>query len=205
MVRTSWLGAIAVASLMLTGCAASAAAPPQSAVSEAPHTMPDGTAMPGSEHAAHGAGDQGAHGPSEAALMVCDGQVVHAVAAILGLEEAAVPTSSWDAPTFACTYDVDGAPLVLSVHDAADAAVGEQHFAELQRSFGDAEEIEGLLGLGMPAFTTGDGIVAFLRDGKTLLVDATALPSGLADGTRTRGEAAYALASAVLVCWVEHD
>ena len=80
------------------------------------------------------------------------------------------------------------APLVLSVHDTPDAAVGEAHFADQQAGL-DAEEIEGLLGLGLRRSLTGDGVVGFLRDGKTLEVDATALPDGLgptAPAPRTR-------------------
>ena len=219
MVRTSWWGTIVVASLLLTGCAAGAAEPVDSPAPEASHTMPDGSEMSGAEHEAHGAehGGQGtehegheaeasaAAEASDAARMVCDGQVVTAVASVLRLDEEVAPTSSWAAPMYSCTYDIDGAPLVLTVHDAADVATGEQHFARLQASLDGAEEIEGLLGLGMPSFTTGEGIVGFLRDGKTLVVDATALPSELADGTRTQDSAAYAIASAVLVCWVQHD
>ncbi len=138
--------------------------------------------------------------------MICAGQVPGVVADVLGLEGDAAPSSSWDEPIFTCTYELDGRPLVLSVHDATDVAQGEAHFAELRESFATAQDIEGLAALGMPSFSTGDGIVAFLRDGKTLVVDATALPDGLGqDGTRTQDQAAYTLASAVLVCWVEHD
>ncbi len=209
MDRRTWLGAAAVASLMLTGCAASAASAPGTPAPEASHTMPDGTEMPGSEHDAHG--PDGAHdshsaeGPSEAAQMICAGQVPAAVAEMLALEGDVSPSSTWDEPTFTCTYDVDGAPLTLSVHDVSDSAEGEAHFAELQESF-DAEKIEGLLGLGMPSFSTGEGVVGFLRDGKTLLVDATALPDALgSDDAQSRHNVAYAVASAVLVCWVDHS
>ncbi|MFD4422067.1 hypothetical protein ACFWN7_11265 [Agromyces sp. NPDC058484] len=206
MERRTWLGAIAVASLLMTGCAASAAEAPESPNPGPSHTMPDGTVMSGSEHEAHDARPENEHGPSEAAQMVCAGQVVTAVAGVLGLEAEVSPTSSWEKPMFTCTYEIDGRPLVLSVHDATDEAEGRAHFADLQNSLDDAEEIEGMAGLGMPSFSTGTGIVAFVRDGKTLLVDATALPSGLgANGSKTQSEAAYALASAVLVCWVEHD
>lgn len=212
MVRTSWLGTVVVASLLLTGCAAGAAEPVESPAPEASHTMPDGSVMTGAEHEGHGTEHEGhetetssATEASEAARMVCDGQVVTAVASVLRLDDEVTPAASWDAPMYSCTYDIDGAPLVLTVHDATDVATGEQHFAELQSSLDGAEEIEGLLGLGMPSFSTGDGVVGFLRDGKTLVVDATALPSELADGTRTQDGAAYAIASAVLVCWVEHD
>lgn len=205
MVRKRWLGAVVVASLLLTGCAASAAEPLSGPSQGASHAMPDGTPMSGAEHGTPGA-DPAAQQqePSAAAGMVCAGQVVTAVATVLRLDQEVAPTSTWEPPMYSCTYDIDGAPLVLSVHDTDDVAVGEAHFAELQERLG-ARDIEGMLGLGMPSFSTDAGMVGFLRDGKTLLVDATALPGELAEGTMTRDEVAYAIASAVLVCWVQHD
>lgn len=202
MARTSPLAAIAVAALLLTGCASAAASSPAPPAPAASHTMPDGSTMSGAEHGGHHAADAAA--PSAAAEMVCAGQVQAAIASLLQLDGDVEPADSWDAPTYTCTYDIDGAPLVLTVHDATDAAVGEEHFRELQRSLG-AADIEGMLGLGLPSFSTGDGIVGFLRDGKTLIVDATALPATLAGGSTTQDGAAYAVASAVLVCWVDHD
>lgn len=207
MVRKSWLSAIAVAALLLTGCATSAAAPedgaPPSDAPAASHTMPDGSVMAGTEHGAHGAAS--AAEPSEAAQMICAGQVTRAITSMLDLEGDVEPTSTWNEPTFTCTYDIEGSPLMLSVDDATDVEAGEAHFAELQGSVEGAREIEGLLGLGMPSFTDDAGVVGFLRDGKTLLVDATRLPAELASGAMTRDEVAYAVASAVLVCWTEHD
>ncbi|MGM1028382.1 MAG: hypothetical protein ACQEWM_00775 [Actinomycetota bacterium] len=205
MARTSWLTAIAVAALLLTGCASPSASAPESRAPEASHTMPDGTVMTGAEHGAHGSGHEAAAEPSAAAAMICEGQVTGAIASMLRLPGDAPSTSTWNEPTFTCTYDVDGAPLMLSVHDATDLEVGAAHFDELQGSVEGARDIEGLLALGMPSFTTDAGTVAFLRDGKTLVVDATRLPAELADGTMTRDEVAYAVASAVLVCWTEHD
>ena len=206
MEHRTWLGAIAVACLLMTGCAAAAPQTPVSLNPESSHTMPDGTEMSGSEHEGHDAEHQNEYGPSEAAQMICAGQVVASVASVLGLEAEVAPSSSWEKPMFTCTYEIDGKPLVLSVHDATDEAEGKEHFAALQNSIHNAEKIDGMAGLGMPSFTNGEGIVAFVRDGKTLLVDATALPSGLgANRTNTQSEAAYALASAVLVCWVEHN
>lgn len=206
MARMTRLGALVVAAMLLTGCAASSAAPVETAAPQASHTMPDGSTMAGAEHGAHGEYDAHAadgEGPSEAAEMICGGQVATAVAATARLAEPVEPSSTWDAPMYTCTYDIDGAAVVLSVHDTTDVGAGEQHYAELQASLG-ADDIDGLLGLGLPSFSTGDGIVAFLRDGKTLVVDATALPSGFA-GEMTQDEAAYAIATAVLGCWVEHD
>lgn len=211
MDRRTWLGAAAMASLLLTGCSAAAAGAPGTPETKPSHTMPDGTEMSGSEHDAH-ASEHDAHAsedgtsPSAAAKMVCAGQVVTSITKILGLDEEPVPMEAWDAPSYSCTYDVGGDRLVLSVHDATDLSDGEAHFAELRRGLANAEDIEGLLGLGLPSFSTGDGIVSFLRDGKTLVVDATSLPSGLGpDGSRTQDQVAYAVASAVLTCWVDHS
>lgn len=222
MARTTWIGSIAIAAMLMTGCAAVEAAPAEPAASASSHAMPDGSVMDGAEHgehaeadthtmpdgtvmdgAEHGAHDASASEPSEAAGMICDGQVATAVAATFRLDGNVTPSSTWDAPMFTCTYEIDGAPLVLSVHDTADVAAGEAHYAELQRTL-EADDIEGLLGLGLPSFSDDEGVVAFLRDGKTLVVDATALPNGFA-GEMTRNEAAYAIATAVLGCWVEHD
>jgi hypothetical protein len=195
-----------VASLLLTGCSTAVA---QGAEAPMPsHTMPGGDLMPGSHHGAHSGGDEAGtvRGPSEAALMVCGGQVQDSMGAILGLGEQPDPDWSWDDPEFRCTYDVAGLPLVLSVHDVTDEAEGEAHFAALRQSLPGATEIEGLAGLGMPSFSTSDGIVAFLRDGKTLTVDATALPNGLGPGgDRSQQQIAYSVASTVLICWTEHD
>lgn len=211
MDRRIWTSSAALAVLLLTGCSASAASAPETPGPEASHTMPDGTEMSGSEHDAHGT-EHDAHapedgtGPSEAAQMVCAGQVVTAIAKILGLNAEPTPTPTWEQPMYSCTYEVDGDPLVLSVHDATDETEGAAHFEELQAGLKNAEQIEGLQGLGLPSFSTDDGMVSFLRDGKTLLVDATALPAGLGpDGTRTQSQVAYAVASAVLTCWVDHS
>ncbi|GAB3526693.1 hypothetical protein [Arthrobacter monumenti] len=198
-------GAIAIASLLMTGCAATASDAPESPSPQASHTMADGTTMSGAEHGEHQPEHQNVHGPSEAARMICSGQVVQSVGDVLGLEGELTPSSSWDKPMFTCTYEIDGKPLVLSVHDATNEAEGKKHFTELQKSTDNAKTIKGMLGLGLPSFSTGDGVVAFLRDGKTLLVDATALPDGLGpNGSKTQDDAAYALASAVLVCWIDH-
>ncbi|WP_413316631.1 hypothetical protein AA0Z99_08315 [Agrococcus sp. 1P02AA] len=223
MARTTRIALLIASALVLTGCATSAATQPESAP-EPSHTMPDGTVMSGAEHdhggeesadgGDHSDVDHAEHGdeahaatdgePSPAAQMICAGQVVNAITGIFDLESDAVGEASWDAPMYSCTYEIDGAPLRLSVHDTSDPAAGEAHFSGLQSTLAGAEEIEGLLGLGLPSFSTGDGIVAFIRDGKTLLVDATALPDGFA-GSTTHDGAAYAVASAVLNCWVEHD
>ncbi|WP_210481170.1 hypothetical protein [Naasia sp. SYSU D00948] len=202
--RRSAVVVAVLTSLLLGGCAGATA-------HEGPsHVMPDGGVMPGAEHGAeHGAhpsAGEKVRGPSDAALMVCEGQVPGAVAEILGLASLPNADWSWDDPMFRCTYRVDGLPLVLSVHDASEPAEGEEHFRALRESTAGAAEIEGMAGFGMPSFSSPEGIAAFLRDGKTLTVDATALPDGLGpEGSRSPQQVAYTIASAVLACWVEHD
>lgn len=201
-----WLVATAVTTLMLTGCAGAAPAAQVGSNPEPAHVMPDGTVMSGAEHEDHEAEHENEHGPSAAAQMICAGQVVTAVANVLGLASEVSPSSSWEKPMFTCTYEIDGQPLSLSVHDATNQAEGDEYYLALQNSTDNATTIEGTLALGMRSFSTGEGIVAFMRDGKTLLVDATALPSELGeDKTTTQSQAAYAVATAVLLCWVEHN
>jgi hypothetical protein len=206
MKNKRWLAATAAATLLMTGCAGTSPQAASGPNPESSHVMSDGTTMSGSEHEGHAAELQNEYGPSEAAQMICAGQVVTSVANVLELENEISPSSSWDEPMFTCTYEIDGEPLVLSVHDATNQADGDEYFASLQNSTPNAAALEGTLGLGMRSFSTGEGIVAFMRDGKTLLVDATALPARLgADKTTTQSQAAYSVATAVLICWVEHD
>ncbi|GAA3596825.1 hypothetical protein [Agrococcus terreus] len=199
------IAAIAIGALVVAGCTTTAADPGVTPIAtpDASHTMPDGSTMEGAEHGDHHAQEGDGSGPSAAAEMVCGGQVDTAVKLIVGAPDMPEPSTAWTAPEFTCTFDVDGAPLVLEVHDATDPAEGQAHFDALQSELG-ADTIEGLQGLGLPSFSTHEGVVAFLRDGKTLLVDATALPADVG-GDRTLDGVAYAVASAVLTCWVAHD
>jgi hypothetical protein len=173
--------------------------------------MPDGSVMEGATHVHADGHDHGSAaaepGPSEAARMVCTGQVVEDVARILDLPSEATPSSAWEPPVFTCRFDLDVGPLTLSVHDATDRASGMAHFQGERISSTDARPIRGVYSLGLPAYETSAGIVSFVKDGKTLEVDA----SGLAgkrlgvENSRTRSEIAYAVATSVLACWTEHS
>jgi hypothetical protein len=60
-----------------------------------------------------------------------------------------------------------------------------------------------MAGFGFPSFETPRGDVVFLKDHKTLWVDATRLArSDLPDGA-TRAHVAYGVAAAVIACWTE--
>lgn len=179
--------------------------------------MADGTVMEGKTHShddegSHGEGTHGeraAAGPSEAAAMICTGQVVDDVARIMGRDEIPEPTASWESPLYTCTFALPDGPLVLTVHDAAEEALGRAHFEGMRAAAPGATPIKGVYSLGLPAYETRDS-VAFVKDGKTLEVDASGLGvSGLGgrlgvEGDQDRGEIAYAVATSVLSCWTEH-
>jgi hypothetical protein len=57
--------------------------------------------------------------------------------------------------------------------------------------------------LGFPAVSTRAGDVVFLKDGKTLHVDATRLPDASLPRSFSRSEVAYSVAAAVIACWKE--
>jgi hypothetical protein len=56
---------------------------------------------------------------------------------------------------------------------------------------------------GFPAFETPRGDVGFIKDDKTLWVDATRLSGGDLPTGQTRQDVAYGVAAAVIGCWTE--
>ncbi len=207
--RVTMTCAIVGALLALSGCAAPEN-PPADPAPES-HTMPDGTVMDGQTHTHgdshdHGPGETAA-GPSAAARMICAGDVVDDVTRIMDAPAEVSPTSSWQAPIFTCRFDLDAGTLTLSVHDASDTASGMAHFQNERISSTDAAPIRGVYSLGLPAYETKAGIVSFVKDGKTLEVDATGLNGERrlgVENTKTRSEIAYAVATSVLACWTQH-
>ncbi len=198
--------AIAVLAITLAGCSAAgpstAAAPPTStAPSAKTHTMPDGSTMSDKDMAKM----KHAADPSPAAGMVCTGDVPTSVARIFAVDKTPHPTSTWANQIFTCTYKIGGDSLVLAVHDATDPAAGRAYFDELRTKLGTTKSLDGMVGLGFPAYETAGGRVVFLKDGKTLQVDASQVKSHRgADGDMSRTDLAYAVAAAVLACWSEH-
>lgn len=228
--RTTWTTTLAASGLalaLLSGCGAAADEPAAagegsggSGGSGETHVMPDGSVMSGSEHVhddSHSHGESDAHegdggaaedtvGPSETASMICGGQVAADVQRLTGLDELPEPASTWQSPMFRCTFELAEGPLILSVHDVEDEAAGMEHFEARRAALAPAKELEGMYGLGLPAFQTPDGSVAFIRDGKTLEVDATALATGMGpDGSLDQSDLAYAVATSVLACWTAHS
>lgn len=80
------------------------------------------------------------------------------------------------------------------------------HFQSERISSTDAAPIKGVYSLGLPAYETKAGIVSFVKDGKTLEVDASGLGGERlgVENSKTRSEVAYAVATSVLACWTQH-
>lgn len=196
----------------------------------ATHTMPDGTVMddadmaamtsdsatsvkpphPGSddEPEAQPAPGRVTHrdaGPSDAAAMICSLEIAEAVRSAFALPEVPQARDAWVDRTYRCTYRLPHSSLTLRVKDLDRAAPGRAWFDRLSGRLDGATPIKGLQALGFPAVETPGpvGSVAFLKDHKTLWVDASRvsvrdLPAGF-----SRTGTAYNVASHVIACWME--
>ncbi len=181
---------------------------------EATHQMSDGTVMSGSsmsestaspddDMSVRDAVGSGSGAPSESASMVCGDEIRDAVTRIFALSSAPRGLHSWSGHTYRCSYQLGGGDLRMSVKDLDTAGPGRAYYDALKRRLPGATDIAGLANYGFPAFETPQGDVAFLKDHKTLWVDATRLArSDLPDAT-SRQDAAYAVAAAVIACWTE--
>ncbi|WP_285249725.1 hypothetical protein [Pseudarthrobacter sp. fls2-241-R2A-168] len=201
--RTPMLAALALCSLLLTGCAGTAAS-----VGVAPAPASDATSQPAAHGGHHDGGTSSprtsANGPSDAAKMVCGDQPMDRLTAILRLEEDPHTVNSWADSTFTCTYHLAEGALEISVKEAAGQAAAMKYFDAMQALAKDARPIQGLANLGFPAYETADGTAVFQKDNFVLQVDASGLPATLGPDAITRNALAYQLSTTILACWVEH-
>ncbi|QYF91049.1 hypothetical protein [Arthrobacter sp. PAMC25284] len=206
--RNSWLGSLAVASLLLSGCAAAGAAEPGSGTASESASASESHAAghPGEHHDAGSAAPATSEGegPSEAALMVCGTETQDKISISLALSTAPHSVSSWADKLFTCTYHLAEGNFVLSVKESADPASARQYFDSLQSKAGDAAPIKGLANLGFPAYETTGGSVVFLKDNMTLSVDASDLPGAVGPNHVTPTAFAYQISTTILACWTEH-
>lgn len=221
----SVLGAAVVIGIMTAGCGdmhgSSMEAPqpmtssgmptsgmPTSGMPSGRHTMPDGTVM-GSSKMAPGHEASGGHSsmsdgqPSAAASMVCGDEIAGAVRRTFKLPALPHRTAVWSDQVYRCTYALPGGDLSLSVADLAAAGPGRAWFDKLRNRLPGASTIVGMSNFGFPAYQTDRGDVVFLKDHKTLWVNATSVATTELPAKYTRTDAAYQIASAVIACWSE--
>jgi hypothetical protein len=203
---------LAAVPLMLTACGGG------SSSTGAEHVMADGSTMGGASMsgmdqsmspssdgsmAAHASGAGGSGPPSETASMICGSEVRDAVRRVLQLGRAPMGLHAWSHRTYTCSYPLARGDLRLTVKDLDAAGPGRAWFDRLRGRLTGASRIVGLASFGFPAFETPGGDVVFIKDHKTLWVDATRVAaSDLPPGT-DRQDAAYSVAAAVIACWTE--
>jgi hypothetical protein len=205
--RKHTLAALALSSLLLSGCAAAAGSVGQAN----PAVVPPTSSAAAEGHAGghnHGSSTSQstpqAQGPSDAALMVCGDQPMDRLTSILDLDSKPHTVNNWADSTFTCTYHLTEGALEISVREAKDQASARTYFDAMQALAKDAKPIQGLANLGFPAFETADGSAVFQKDNFVLQVDATDLPATLGPESITRNALAYQLSTTILACWVEH-
>ncbi len=135
--------------------------------------------------------------------MVCGDETRTNIVRILSLPVPPRTTDKWAEKLYTCTYALPAGPLVLSVKETPDPAAARVYFDGLRRSTASARPIEGMANLGLPAFQSTAGSVAFVKDSFVLTVDATTLPATLGPHSVSRSAFAYEIATAVLACWSE--
>lgn len=141
--------------------------------------------------------------PSATAQMICSDEIRTAVASMLQLPTTPAPTSTYVNRLFTCTYHLSDGPLVLSVQDTEGVPAARSYFESLRGTLPGSQTLSGVASLGLPAFQTPSGTVVFLKDDKTLKVDATGLPPAAGPNGQTRTDVAYQIATDVIACWRE--
>jgi hypothetical protein len=195
--------------LLVGGCGDTTSPP-------ATHVMPDGQTMSGSSMSGPddrgNTGDTGGMaegtalegpGPSEAAAMVCSDEIRDAVARTLQVDRAPSGLHAWGHGLFRCSYLLGAGELRLSVKDLDADGPGRAWFDRLRARLPHAEGLRGVEALGLPSFETPRGDVVFLKDHKTLRVDASRLAESRLPAGMSRTDVAYGVAAAVVACWSE--
>lgn len=206
--RSRVLGFLAALPIWLTGCASTGAdVPSAGSPAAAPGiSMSPGMSMPGMHNGMHNGVDNDMDktaGPSEPARMICSEEIRENVARVFKVGSVPPAQDTWLDRIYTCTYRLPAGPLVLSVKDSPGAMAGQRYFTGLRKRAQHAQPLRGLLGLGLPSFQTRRGTVVFLKDGKTLTVDATDLPPMAGPNHQSRTDVAYAVAAGVVACWTE--
>jgi len=195
----------ALLAVLVAGCGAEAAHQAGGNVVPAGmHRMADGTVMRDSDMGVRAKAEAYPAQPSSSAAMICTPQTHAALQHNLGLSAVPMSTDRWAGGVYTCTYHLSGGDLVVSVDDAADVAVGQRHFDAMRADIPDLHRIRGLQSFGLTGYADGRGTVLFLKEGKTLDVDATELPTSIGRYQQSPGDVAYGVAAAVLACWSEH-
>ena len=166
------------------------------------HTMPDGTVMGGKQMPHSSAPATSSNGePSAAASMICSDDIAGVVKKTFALKAMPRRTAIWSVPVYRCEYALPGGDLKLTVADFDAAGPGRVWFTKLRNRLSAAKTLSGMQALGFPAYETDAGDVVFLKDHKTLWVDASRVRKSELPAGFSRSDAAYHVAASVIACW----
>jgi hypothetical protein len=187
------IGSLALVALLATGCGSAKVSGTQHSAGHDVSGSPMNLDMGSASH------------PTNSAAMICGPEIRAAVLRTFALTAKPVATPHWSTSdrVFSCTYQLPQGRLALSVQDSLDAKQGRTYFDGLRRRLIGATPLRGMENFGFPAFKTASGRVVFLKDGKTLQVDASVLPARALPMGYSREDAAFSVASAVIGCWTE--
>jgi len=169
-------------------------------------------AQPGAGHASASAKNMDmsmnmgtADRPSAPAKMICGAEIRDAVRRTFATSGNPASAHSWSKAdrVYSCTHRLPHGNLAMSVQDSLDKKSGRAYFDALRNRLPGARAITGMESYGFPAFETPEGNVVFLKDGKTLQVNAAALRGAALPPDFSREEVAFSVASAVIACWSE--
>jgi len=178
--------------------------------------MPDGTVMGGDDRMSETSSTPSAStsssstspadeadGPSSAAAMICSRETAGAVQDTFSLADPPHRTAKWSDGVYRCDYKLPAGVLKLTVADLDQTGPGRAWFDHLRSRLSGTTSLTGMENFGFPAFETTTGDVVFLKDHKTLWVDATALRGSKLPAGYDRTDVAYQVAVAVVACWDE--
>ena len=135
--------------------------------------------------------------------MVCGDEIAGAVRRTFNLAVMPHRTATWSDHVYRCSYALPGGELRWTVADFTSADPGRAWFDDLRKRLPAASTITGMSNFGFPAYQSDRGDVVFLKDHKTLWVDASSVPLSALPARYSHTDAAYQIASAVIACWSE--
>jgi hypothetical protein len=198
------LAAIATIGVLASGCASSSdGGSPKKA--DAQHSASSTSGRSAGKSGMDMADMNSGTGPSAPAKLICGDEIKDAVRRTFAMSTAPTGTPTWSKAdqTFSCRWQVPHGTLAMSVQDTADLKAGRAYFDRLRARLAGARRIGGMENFGFPAFSTPSGNVVFLKDGKTLRVDASSLSKSALPSGFSREDTAFSIASAVIACWSE--
>lgn len=142
-----------------------------------------------------------AAGPSQSARMVCSSEIRRDVATALALHAEPAPSATWADGLYTCTYHLPSGRLVLAVKQLKSGPSAHAYFDHVRQHLAPTQQIVGLASLGLASFETPTGTVMFLKDDKTLEVDATSFSSRVGPALVSPTDFAYQIATDILGCW----